>query len=910
MFTWPGAWTAVVAAIAARRESCLVAAAMALFAASTASATDFFWTGFAGAAFTDPHNWTPYLPLFSTEGPGGPGDTVNFDRGVQPSDRYDVMGVAGENDRLLVHNDWLTLYVANGPNDVDYALLNPSLETPSFVVGNAAGDVADLVLSGLGDAHIVSDASSIGLGSGSLGALTVERLSWKTDVLNVGRSGEGTLAIKSGGYVDSPVATIASDPGSHGTASVSGVGASWDAVALVVGLNGDGRLTIEARGQVATGLLADLVSGSVGYWDGSTGAVTVTGAGAAWNNSGRLIVGLAGDGEMAIESGGAVTSNGMGTIAGADQSSGRVTVSGFQSSWSNAGLLVVGSSGDADLTINSGGTVISAGAVIADNVESSSTATITGAGSTWTIAEEAGLYVGGSSLFPGGDATLAIDDQGVVEVDGQITIWPTGAVHINGGTLRAHGDLNLSGGVLRLNSFDEIDGPGGAFHWTSGTVHVTGPAGVTLGSSTGFSPAMSLDAGKALTVDHQIEAPAGMALTLNGGVLRTKDLIVEGEFAFQSGVLELAGGSISGSAALSIPANGTLRGSGAADVPVAGAVGSEIIASGDLELGEAADVNGFRTAGALAIGAHSVTLNDANLGVLESGALVTLGESGVAGTLAAPNGLTLQAGAKITGFGVVDTPDDPARPMVINGLLNEGQVIGNSPADPITLSGFVTGPAKLDNVVITGTISPGLDGPRTVFHGNVNYAGRIEIEIGGTHQELFDILVHNRPVTLGGMLEVALIDDFNPAAGNKFEVLFLGAGYSGAFSEVVLPTLADGLGWDLVYEPNGVSLRVVPVFAADFDGDVDVDGDDLVQWQGDFGENAMSDADNDGDSDGADFLTWQREVGSPAATPVVEAPEPAGASLGVIALVLLRAAGARAIRYAGRTAVPLAGQPG
>ena len=52
----------------------------------------------------------------------------------------------------------------------------------------------------------------------------------------------------------------------------------------------------------------------------------------------------------------------------------------------------------------------------------------------------------------------------------------------------------------------------------------------------------------------------------------------------------------------------------------------------------------------------------------------------------------------------------------------------------------------------------------------------------------------------------------------------------------------------------------------DFDNDGDVDGNDLSQWQGDFGLNGNSDADFDGDSDGADFLAWQRNLtGSGAA---------------------------------------------
>lgn len=78
-------------------------------------------------------------------------------------------------------------------------------------------------------------------------------------------------------------------------------------------------------------------------------------------------------------------------------------------------------------------------------------------------------------------------------------------------------------------------------------------------------------------------------------------------------------------------------------------------------------------------------------------------------------------------------------------------------------------------------------------------------------------------------------------------------------------------------------------FASDFDGDGDVDGDDLVKWQADFGQNGSSDADKDGDSDGADFLIWQQEFGSGVPAEVASAhatvPEPSALTLFCIAAV-------------------------
>ncbi len=67
----------------------------------------------------------------------------------------------------------------------------------------------------------------------------------------------------------------------------------------------------------------------------------------------------------------------------------------------------------------------------------------------------------------------------------------------------------------------------------------------------------------------------------------------------------------------------------------------------------------------------------------------------------------------------------------------------------------------------------------------------------------------------------------------------------------------------------------------DFDGDHDVDADDLAQWLGDFGLNDESDANLDGSSNGFDFLAWQQQFGN-GATPLAASqtvPEPSGVAL-------------------------------
>lgn len=103
----------------------------------------------------------------------------------------------------------------------------------------------------------------------------------------------------------------------------------------------------------------------------------------------------------------------------------------------------------------------------------------------------------------------------------------------------------------------------------------------------------------------------------------------------------------------------------------------------------------------------------------------------------------------------------------------------------------------------------------------------------------------------------------------------------------------SGTGNTLIYldtvshNPDAMLAAAPPLIPGDFNGDGDVDGDDLADWSEGFGmtsgaEIEDGDADEDGDVDGNDFLVWQRNVsnGSPGAAPV---PEPAAGVLAALA---------------------------
>jgi len=89
---------------------------------------------------------------------------------------------------------------------------------------------------------------------------------------------------------------------------------------------------------------------------------------------------------------------------------------------------------------------------------------------------------------------------------------------------------------------------------------------------------------------------------------------------------------------------------------------------------------------------------------------------------------------------------------------------------------------------------------------------------------------------------------------------------------------------DIFWDPQAVFIPPVP---GDFNGDGNVDGDDLLDWQTSFGttgsaEIADGDADEDGDVDGNDFLIWQRNRSTPALSSQSAIPEPTTLGLTLI----------------------------
>jgi len=138
---------------------------------------------------------------------------------------------------------------------------------------------------------------------------------------------------------------------------------------------------------------------------------------------------------------------------------------------------------------------------------------------------------------------------------------------------------------------------------------------------------------------------------------------------------------------------------------------------------------------------------------------------------------------------------------------------------------------------------------------------------------LNDPLVGDSPVDLGGRISLILIDFCSGGPAD------LNLGF-GLFDNVVVTTAS---------------------FASDFDGDGDVDGDDLDDWESDYGITdgmalkSQGDANGDGNVTGADFIIWQQESGSGVPSSAIAASTVPETSSVALLLVAALVAGCRRV---------------
>jgi hypothetical protein len=197
---------------------------------------------------------------------------------------------------------------------------------------------------------------------------------------------------------------------------------------------------------------------------------------------------------------------------------------------------------------------------------------------------------------------------------------------------------------------------------------------------------------------------------------------------------------------------------------------------------------------------------------------------------------------------------------------------------------------KVNNAGASGLAIGSTVGAATIAAYQQSSDSLLDVDLGGlVAGDQFDQLAIAGNAALNGILSVSLVGGFTLSKGQSFEILDIGGVRSGTFTNLLEGALVGNFGKDLFItyaagDGNDVAL-FTKGFAADFDGDNDVDGADFLIWQRNFGlqmgaVTSNGDADGDHDVDHDDLVVWNSQFGGNAATATAnETPEPTTAWL-------------------------------
>jgi len=305
-------------------------------------------------------------------------------------------------------------------------------------------------------------------------------------LLIVGQSQDGELQIIREGWVVSQGGQLGVGANTNGKVTVSGTDALWKledgSIQLGVGPNSSGILEIVDGGFV-NGLGG--FEAYIGFGEGASGEVTVSGTDSYWYVWGDVYVGYDGDGRLTIDNGGLVEADWALRIAEGAQSQGEVVVSrgATLDVWEE---LEVGGKGRGNLNIESGGTVVSWQGTLGRDAGSYGEVTVSGshpdsgAKSSWNL--DGQLTVGGA-----GTGKLTIDDNGQVIVTEGNHVYIAeregskgDVVVAGGGVLSITGDLDVGRngkGTLKVESGGSVTNDRSSIGWgksSYGEVTVSG----------------------------------------------------------------------------------------------------------------------------------------------------------------------------------------------------------------------------------------------------------------------------------------------------------------------------------------------------------------------------------------------------------------------------------------------------
>ncbi len=757
----------------------------------------------------------------------------------------------------------------------------------------------------------------VGWGAGSTGTYTLSGGSLTAPQSEfIGSSGTGTFNHSGGtntilagaiGYLN-----VGTSSGAMGNYNLSGTGQLISNKSEYIGDAGAGNFvqtggsnTIVGTGNsLYLGYSTTNTSPTGGTYALSSGSLTV---------SGQMYVGYNKVGAF-NQSGGTVNINGHTTedlvISGAGSATGSFNQTG--GTFHAEGLVKVGYTGLGSLVIDgqdsdfsalfieigqygTGNMVVSGGASATFNLD----VDLAFNGTAHVTVKDPGSLLQTNSylvLGNGGVGTLDIQNQGVVSIGTDLI------VHLNSA-------VNVIGGTLRLNSIDTGDMD--RVNYSSGTIQLIGNR--TVGSASGdaivshfFGGAPTIPIGKGLTVEGT--ATLLTSTVIDGGTFSVGQLANAANLGMNRGTFNLT------NQALTIGAGGTFGSTldinTGMTVNVTLGTTNQGLVTGDGEIGgtftnaAAGELRGEPGKSLKLTGASNTNAGQINLlgglveytqgltnnaggfisgnGTLKTNALTNSGTMNFSGLANIVGDVTNNAGGKIISSGGGPT-------TFFDDVTNNGEIRTTSGSFTVfygaaTGSGTYTG---LGTVNFEGDLKPGNSPAAVHFDGDVvlGTASTLRMELGGsTVGSQYDQINVAGKLTLGGTLEITLINGFIPTLGQSFDLLNWGT-VAGAFASLQLPSVPG-----LVWNTSQLSAGIVSIVAAGIPGDYNnngvVDAADYVLWR----ENPSAYGGSP-----AGYNTWRTNIGQTAGSGTgsslgftdTSVPEPAGIVLLAVAAASL-----------------------
>jgi len=755
------------------------------------------------------------VTLSETSGLNSPGFSSSLSGAATISPASGIVAVSGTQSLNLGWNS----YASTGPLTGTVTLSNTTNSADPF---NSAGNVINMTGAVVDNRVVTSTSASFGLvhvGAAISQSITLSTTgddSYYTRVMvtNGGTDNNGFLTVSGGSNPTFNGPSVTDNRTISGTANTSGV------------FNGTVTLTTIGEGLPSESPISVPVNYSVQVFSGQSG--WAGGSSGSWGNAANWqdqvtpsisavpgIWGVSGD-TATLGSGpnGPVTI----TLDGTSPHLGSLTFSstdGYTLTSGSGGTLNMDNGASAaSVTVAAGSHVIAAPVVLNSNTN----VAVNNAGDTLTVS---GPVSGSGGLTTSGG--------GVVVLSAANTY--SGGTTVNAGTLvvaNSSGSAVGSGGILISGGTLQV-GNGG----TAGTL----PAGVTNNSVLAFDRSDAITLGGLICGSGSLVQAGPGTLNLTGTVSNSTivgnagQVVLTPSLVFSGDLATAPGGRIQNNSSLQFGnlTNGGIFAGGGSLLGnfVNQPTGSVRLTAGQSfflqstspqsnaglisVIGTQAAQASFESAGPFTnapagtalIAAQNATITlDSGL-TNEAAIAFSNGVNNVFGTVAnTPSGnITVTGGASTTFYG------DVAQ----NGTLVVSKV-GNIESSAVFLGAFTGGGGFTGggDVFIEGNLRPS-DPVEEVFGGNVYFGSSTNTVMqlaGTTAGSGFDQITCTGQLVLAGSLDIELINGFMPQAGESFQ-LFNGS-LSGAFDEVTLPTLDNGLTWNTSNVNTNGTITVTP----------------------------------------------------------------------------------------------------